>query len=58
MKISTADMMLMIMSLLQHHQKEIFSAILTEYTDWASVSRWKFHILLKHIVLKFSLLVS
>jgi len=23
----------------QHHQKEIFSAILTEYTDWASVSR-------------------
>ena len=51
-------MMLMIMCLLQHHQKEIFSAILTEYTDWASVSRWKFHILLKHIVLKFSLLVS
>ena len=22
-----------------HHQKEIFSAIITEYTDWASVSR-------------------
>ena len=25
--------------MLQHHQKEIFSAILTEYTDWASVAR-------------------
>ena len=22
-----------------HHQKEIFSAVITEYTDWASVSR-------------------
>ena len=36
--------MMMIMKLMrmmfQHHQKEIFSAILTEYTDWASVSRW------------------
>ena len=36
--------MMLIMKLMQmifqHHQKEIFSAILTEYTDWASVSRW------------------
>ena len=22
-----------------HHQKEIFSSVITEYTDWASVSR-------------------
>ena len=37
-------MIIMIIKLMQmifqHHQKEIFSAILTEYTDWASVSRW------------------
>ena len=34
-------MMIIILTRLifQHHQKEIFSAILTEYTDWASVSR-------------------
>ena len=32
-------MILMMRLIFQHHQKEIFSAILTEYTDWASVSR-------------------
>ena len=32
--------MILMTMMFQHHQKEIFSAILTEYTDWASVSRW------------------
>ena len=31
--------MILMTMMFQHHQKEIFSAILTEYTDWASVSR-------------------
>jgi len=29
----------LVLSTYPHHHKEIFSAILTEYTDWASVSR-------------------
>ena len=29
----------LITSSYSHHQKEIFSAVVTEYTDWASVNR-------------------
>ena len=29
----------LVTSSFQHHQKEIFSAVITEYTDWSQVAR-------------------